>query len=221
MKLPILGIALILAVSLSPAKAQNIVSNPGFEDGNFTDWTTQNAPSGTYNTVTKDKPNSGSFAAEFGATDNELDYLYQSLSTVVGKTYNVSYFLSIASANQAPANEFITNIGGTVESTPNGVTAGGAENFISGGTTVLDIVDASDSSYTRYTASFTATSDETNLIFGGLDNPLFIYLDDISVTQRFSLNVLPVTPEPSQDGLLLLAAVALIAGKRFFARSLR
>lgn len=216
MKLRILQIALVLVASLSAAKAQNL----GFENGNFTDWIIQDAPSGTYLSVTNEHPHSGNFAAQFGATDNELDYLSQLLPTTVGKTYNVSYYLAIANANQTPANEFIVNIGGTVESSPSGTTAGGANNYISGGTTVFDIVDASDSAYTRYTTSFTAVSDETNLIFGGLDDPLFVYLDDISVTQKLLINVLPLVPEPSQYGLLFLAAIGLIIGKRFFARSL-
>jgi hypothetical protein len=219
MKFKLPGLLFILTASLVSAKAQDIVTNGGFQTGNFTGWTVQDAATGSYFSVIDLNAPAGNDVVQFGATANALDYISQTLPTIDGTSYAVSYFLSVTSANQTPANEFIVNIGGTLGGTPVGTTAGGSANYIVGGTTLADIVNARDSGFTDYTTDFTATSSDTNLVFGARNGPLFDYLDNVSVTVTANNRVIipnnPVVPEPSEYALLVLAAAALLGWKRF------
>jgi hypothetical protein len=234
MKFNTLALTLILALSFTSAKAQNIVLNPGFETGIATDvgvypapdWTPTPSASGSYYYVGNEEPNTGLNEVDFGSQSGQFDYISQTLSTVIGTTYDVSFFVSVSnvtdcSGDQAatPSNELIANIGGSLGAA-NGTTAGGATNYITGGTTLADIVNSTDTPYTEYTGTFTAVDTSTNLIFGGYNGPDFDYLDDISVTaQTGGGNITTnAVPEPSQYGLMLLAAVALVIRKRLSVR---
>jgi hypothetical protein len=223
MNFKILSLAIALAALLTPAKAQNIVLNPGFEAGpaadsppfSAPDWTPTAASTGSYFYVADLNPNTGANEVNFGGAGGELDYISQTLATVVGTTYDISFFLSVnnvegEAGEQMPSNEFVGNIGGTVGSTANGTTMGGATNYITGGTTIADVVNSADTPYTEYTASFTAEDTSTNLNFGGLNGPNFDFLDDISVVAQSNVAV----PEPSQYGLLVLTAIGLMVWRR-------
>ncbi len=208
MNLRILSLAIILigAFAVSSKAQQNLVSNGGFETDNFDGWTTQNAPDGSDFGVTTTMPYEGTYSAEFGGVSNQFDYISQALDTVIGTTYYVSFEL----ANDQTDNEFLANIGGVLQDTPAGVSAGGVDNYIKGGTTYLDLVNTPTVPYSQYQTSFTATSSTTNLIFGGYNVPSFYYLDDVVVV-----------PEPSQYGLLVfLAVVGFIGWRRFSCSSL-
>src|ERR1700683_2146896 len=165
MKFKILSLAFVLVALLAPARAQNIVLNPGVEAGassttppfSAPDWTPTASTTGSYFYVADDNPHSGTNEVNFGGAGGELDYISQTLSTVVGTTYDISFFLSVSSVegeagDQTPSNEFVANIGGTVGSTANGTTLGGATNYITGGTTIADVVNSADTPYTAYTA---------------------------------------------------------------------
>jgi hypothetical protein len=225
MKFRILSLAFILVASLTSAKAQNIVMDPGFESDTATDngifsssiWSSQNATSGSYFSIDDTNPNSGVNEVHFGAAAEELDYVYQTLSTVIGTQYDVSFFMSVTNLQQGvgevPAsNEFVANIGGTLGEA-NGTTSSGAANFITGGQTLADVVNSVDTPYTEFTASFTAVDTSTNLIFGGYNGPAFDFLDNVSVAAQTTAPV----PEPSTYGLLILAAAAVLAYKRLVA----
>jgi hypothetical protein len=82
--------ALALAGTLSapPARAQNLVTNPGFETGDFTGWDV----TGTLAYVTTDSPHTGNYAAIFGDSSPNVDSLSQTLTTQPGTWYALSFW---------------------------------------------------------------------------------------------------------------------------------
>lgn len=149
----------ILLCSL-PAFADNLVQNPGFETGDFTGWVTTPAPFFSDNFVFPGSPfaNSGVFGAAFGATGIFEDTISQTLPTVAGDTYNVSFWLTnLADApGQADFFAFWNN---------------------------QEILDAPSSAFpfTQETFTLTALGDDV-LSFSGREVPAWYSLDDISVT---------------------------------------
>ncbi len=99
MALTSLGLALLAAL---PAHAQNLVTNPGFETGDFTGYTSS-GPVGIDTAA-----HTGSFSAEFNGV-NTFGDLSQSIATTAGKTYNISFFLM---NNGGPNNEFKASFAG-------------------------------------------------------------------------------------------------------------
>lgn len=82
--------ALVAAVS-GPAVAANLVLNPGFETGDFTDWTV----TGDGISIDTVFPNTGCCDAAFSATttDPNAGVLSQTLSTSPGQVYTLSFAL--------------------------------------------------------------------------------------------------------------------------------
>jgi hypothetical protein len=184
--------ALSLPLAASPAFA-NLLTNGGFEDGDFTGWT----PSATnFLLVAKaDTPNGteptrsdngyyvldGLYAAQLGTVDPET--LSQQFPVVRGNTYDLTYWL-----NGDPASIFDffdTTFGNTA--------------------TALDNVQAS---WTEYELSFTSgTTGLATLTFDFEDEEgNFLSLDDVDVEDLGILTAVNTggtdTPEPSS--LLLL-----------------
>jgi hypothetical protein len=94
-----LGLALLAAPH---AHAQNLVTNPGFETGDFTGYTSS-GPVGIDTAA-----HTGNFSAEFNGI-NTFGDLSQSIATTAGKTYNISFFLM---NNGGPNNEFKASFAG-------------------------------------------------------------------------------------------------------------
>ena len=87
--IPVLCIALnASATPMTPIT--NIVNNGGFEAGDFTGWT-QSGNTG-FTGVDSFAANSGNFGAFFGPVES-LGYISQTLNTVAGMTYELSFFL--------------------------------------------------------------------------------------------------------------------------------
>ena len=149
-----LALALLTVGGLvaAPAHAQNLVTNPGFETGNFTGYT---ASGPVY--VSNGIPHTGSYAAEFPGV-NQFGHLSQSIATTAGDTYNISFFLLNGSG---PANEFKASFAG-----------------VQG----VDVVNANAFPYTQYSFTAVATGTSSVLQFDGFQNPSAFFLDDISVT---------------------------------------
>src|SRR3954471_18668173 len=93
---------LLIATHLSGA---NLVTNPGFETGSFSGWTTIPAATGSSFGVGNTGPGtggSGSFIAFFQASGSLNDAISQSFVTTPGSAYILSFFLNVISAT--PAN---------------------------------------------------------------------------------------------------------------------
>jgi hypothetical protein len=184
------------STSFCDATPQNLVQNCGFETGDFTSWTTSGSDVtlgqlgnlfGVEGTDPFDgiSPNSGSFQAFFADLDPNATTISQTLNTVAGVTYQVSWFL----AQDTPPDPTLT-CGGTP-----------CTNLLTvsfGGTTLTDLTGIPQQGYTLYSFASEATSSSTVLSLAIGNSAGESLVDDVSVT---------ATPEPSQ---VLLVSVGLL-----------
>src|SRR5664279_4841911 len=123
-----------LAMFASVAVHANLVTNGGFETGDFTGWSVFGA--GAFDGVDGSVPQSGTYAAFFGEPVLAPSGISQTLATTAGKLYTVTFWL---------ANE--------VDVTGNGIPNSFAFNW-NGGAAELSLTDvAGPTPYTLY--SFT------------------------------------------------------------------
>lgn len=202
-----LAIAAIGAAALSylaqTSKAVNLVADPSFEDsganGSLSDgWTNPvNNPFGNGPLLRDDtyQPwpiHSGAWVVAFGspgpANGGSEDTISQDIATVIGTTYNVSFYLdNFGNGSYTPAGQ------------------GFSANFGSGSIST----NASLSDYTLETFSTVATSTTTTLNLAGFDylNSGYYTLDDVSVTAA-------AVPEPTSLSLLGLGVMPLLRRRR-------
>lgn len=130
----------------------NLVSNCGFETGNFTGWDLSGDLS--YTGVAEASSHSGVFGAFLGPVF-DLGFMAQRLSTTPGGTYNLSFWR----ANAQQPNRFQVYWNGSL---------------------IFDGVDLPDSPYTQYVFNdLVATSASTELKFGFYNLPNYLFLDDV------------------------------------------
>jgi len=134
------------------------------------------------------------YATQFGANRGFNDSISQTLSTIVGESYTVSFFLA---AHAGAGNEFHAMFGSDtlleINNTP---------NFIF--------------PYTQYSFTEVATGPFTVLTFAGRTPPGVFYLDDISVTAAGPAAV-PEASSVISLGVLLslgISGLALSARRR-------
>ena len=181
---------LTLAVAaLSPVAHANLVTNGGFETGNFSGWVTTPAASNSLFLVTNLFPQAGAFYATFGAQAATLDSISQMLVTSPGASYDISFWLRV-DGGQNPNNSFEFNW--------------------DGGVAELSLSNTPTQAYTQYTYTLTATTASTALSFGARNRPSFSRLDTIVVTE---LNAATV-PEPTSLALVGIAALGAAASVR-------
>ena len=149
---PIVVVALLALVS--PAHA-NLITNPGFETGDFSGWINFG---NTGFTSVSGPPHSGIFAASLGPIGS-LGFLEQIVPTTPGVRYNLSFFLQ--SDGMTP-NEFQVSWNGGLLS---------------------DQLNLPAFAYTeRDFPNLLATSSTTPLVFGFRNDPGFFQLDDVAVS---------------------------------------
>lgn len=152
-------VAASMMLAAVPASAVNIVSNPGFETGDFTGWTASTV-SGTL--VTSGAPLSGLYDARLRTTDNVTRTLSQVLPTVYG-AYRLSYFMrntGTLAGQDASIDALTVTSGGTV------TVFGNRPAFV----------------YQQFSQTFLATG-PTTISFTYLHpSPGSFQLDDVSVT---------------------------------------
>ena len=161
----------------------NLVKNCGFETESFTGWTETPATSGSDFTVENDA-HSGNFAAFFGALTPE-DTISQSIPTIAGDAYSISFFLM--NQEETPIeNQF---------------------NAMFGSTNLLSLTDSGSFGFTEFTDTVVATGSSTTLSFAAFQVPAHFILDDVSV-----LPVTPVTAVPEPAALMLLGSALFAFG---------
>jgi hypothetical protein len=212
-----LGLVLLMALGALPSQATNIVLNPSFELGSV-DWTENTNLSApwriTNNSLgrTVSMAQSGTWWAEggcnasghssgscvfddIGGSNPRGDWLYQDLNTVIGATYSLSFWYASDGNNMELEALF-------------------------GSTVAYDLTSVSDQSYHQYTstATLTATSTLTRLVFLEYQGPQYASLDSIDVEQISSG---PSTPEPASLSLIgfgLLVLYGISRNRRSSAR---
>jgi hypothetical protein len=189
------AVALVFAGAGS-VDADNIVVNGGFETGNFSGWTQNGSfnivtggPDHTGNYIGGYGPHSGDYYAALG-TIGSLGTLSQTLTTVPGQTYTLSYFM--ASDGGTPS-EFRVEWNGN---------------------TLIDQTNVAQQGYTSYSFQMTAPGATSTLTFLERNDPGYISLDDVTVGTA----LVSKTPEPSSVVLLGLGVVGLAGYVRVLRR---
>jgi hypothetical protein len=192
-------VLLVFVASLGgSAVAGNLVLNPGFETGDFTDWSV----TGDGIAIDTVFPNTGCCDAAFSAltTDPNAGVLSQALSTSAGKAYTLSF--AVLDEAGFSGDSFTAQFGG-FSATITGDEAAPPGNL--------------PSLYTAETFSVPGidiAGGTTLLAFKGLNDPssgIVWNLDDVSVNAVS-------TPEPSTWTLLLIAFAGLGIGRQLKTR---
>ena len=171
---------------IAPAWAGNLVTNPGFETGDLTGWT-----NGGQWLIDTGAPQSGTYDATNGCVTSSCitdpsygSWLYQDLTTAIGQAYDLSFWY----------NSF-GNVGTELD-------------VLWGGTSVIDLVNVA-AGYNQYSVPglLATPGPTTQLEFLGRQDPSFLHLDNVSVTQSGGV------PEPATFALLA-GGFLLIGGLR-------
>ena len=176
------GAALAFA---TPAAAQELVTNGGFETGNFSGFT-QTGNTG-FTTVSTLAPASGIYSGRFGSV-NSVGGITQTLATTAGQSYLISFDLA--------------NL------------AGGTPNFyevLFGGTQLFTATNTSAFGYMNFSTTSVASGASTVLAFNFQHNPNYFYLDNISVTAS---GINGAVPEPATWAMMLIGFGAIGASMR-------
>ena len=191
-RLPLrIAVIALLAVGAAmiarPAPAQNLVVNPGFEDSTDSmtspGWTLGQTFGYTSFENNSGDAHTGAWSATFGDTQNVT--LSQTITTVPGTTYLVSFYLA------------------------DNNTGAGGKSFLAtfGSQTVLSLTNSTATGYLFYSADIVATSSQSTLSFTAENPPGQFNLDDISVEVEGA-----PAPMPGTGAASLIAGAAMLAG---------
>ena len=157
----LLALTAVAALSVAyPAKA-NLVTNGGFESGDFPPGWTLGGDTGFDSVRGPDfgiNPHSGSFQALLSVSTGSS--ISQMLALTVGTTYTVDFWLA---NNDFGATSFAASLGGV---------------------TGFSVTNAGPSAYTEHTFNFTYTGGSTELLFTDSRTDGAWLLDDVSVNPK-------------------------------------
>ena len=144
----------------------NLVANGNFATGDFTDWTLGGNDDDGQIVIDTNAEGGSIYAAGMGSMGAN-GTLSQTIATTPGETYTLSFWLQ---------NE-----------------ASGTNDFkaIWNGQTLLSLTNATQSGYTEYTYTVTATSSTTTLEFSAANGPSQWDLDNISLTANGTSTTTP------------------------------
>jgi len=159
-------LAVIAAAALSFARpvSANLITNGGFETGDFTGWTDTGHLSniGVSGNVSGTAPHSGNFQAFFSPNVGH-NFLSQNIATSAAASYTITFFLALVGD---PANDFFS------------------VNW--NGASIFSLLFVGPFDYTEFTFNVTATSPLSELQFEFRNDAAFRgsywLLDDVSVT---------------------------------------
>lgn len=150
------AVALIALVLLPGAAFANLITNGGFETGDFTGWTVTGTKQ--YYGVSHNAAHSGSWGAWFGDIEG-LTYIAQTVPTTPGAMYDISLWVA-----------------NPLESTNR------AEVWWDG----IQIVDETNSPpypFQLVSWTLTASTSSTEFLLGGNNPPGYWLIDDIEISQ--------------------------------------
>jgi hypothetical protein len=185
--------ALFGMAMLAHAIPINLVTNPGFETGDFTGWNIAAAGCGSDFGITNNAAyvHSGSYAADFaGVCVGSYDSFQQTLATTPAQTYDVSFWIQTKAKPDFPMRDL--------------------QVFWDGGQ-ILDLPGAGTGNFVQYDFTETASGSNTILEFQGYNQPNFDSVDDVSVVA--SASDPPSVPE-SRTSLLLSLGLGLLCVRR-------
>lgn len=144
-----------LGVFAAAAQAE-LVTNGGFETGDFSGWTQHGDTGAT--SVWLSNSHGGSYNAYFGPV-NSFGGIYQVLSANPGDQLHLSFWL--LSENGGTPNQMFVELDGQ---------------------TVVSLVDYTNTGWVEYTADVTVANANPELRFSFYNPPDYFDLDDVSVT---------------------------------------
>jgi hypothetical protein len=106
-------------------------------------------------------PNSGNYFAVLAGYTVPFDSITQTVSTIAGQQYDISFSLRTNGDASSHADEFIASFGNVV---------------------LLDDITRTSTNWAQHSFTATATSNTTTLEFSGVIGDTFWGLDDVSVT---------------------------------------
>jgi hypothetical protein len=149
------GAALATALIVSSGAQADLVTNGGFETGDFTGWV-QGGNTGDTG-VDSNFPHSGIFSAFMGPVGSD-GTLSQNIATTPGQLYEISFWLN--TEEPGPPNDFAVSFGGQA---------------------LLSLTNLPAAPYTQLTFDVTASSSSSSLLFSFRNDDGFFDLDDVSV----------------------------------------
>jgi hypothetical protein len=174
-----------LGVSAGSAQAANLVTNGGFETGNFSGW---NQSGNTF--FTEVNGGGGFEGSHFGSFGSFYPgQISQVLNTTLGQTYTLSFAL----AQHAYVGRGLIS------------------DVSVGGNTVFSLGNRPDFNWTVFSTNFTANSASTPLAFTFQNPPSYTFLDAVSVTSAYPIPSTRPVPVPGVVFGVVLAGVALFA----------
>ncbi len=187
----LIALLLLFSAAVFRAQAAPVLTNGGFETGDFTGWTLAGTDSsasglGIYYGVDAADAHTGSSGAYFGSIGGVLT-LSQVIATTPGKSYAISFWLAQAIGEPAPpyVNSF---------------------SAVFGGTSLVSQTNVPGAAFSLYSYSGVATTSTTLLQFSFRNDTGFFSLDDVDVASPSGGAPEPATLFLAFPLLLLFAA---------------
>ena len=145
------AMALMLSLGTTSAFALNLITNGGFETGDFTGW----VKNGTYMYVNGNYPLSGSFSAKMG-TSGTLGSLSQTINTLPGFLYELTFGLATSGGTPSEFHALVN------------------------GTSLFSTANDGNSPYSLISLFFTAGASPTEITFLERNDIGAYFLDNVS-----------------------------------------